>query len=578
MTSFLKIQLFTLFIILLLNLSNSQDITFSQEAGFYPNQFSLTLTSSDGSKIYFTTDGSDPTSSKTAKEYSNPIEVKDRSSEPNIYCEYQEDENSATSICRGTGNKKPPFLIEKGMVVRAVTKNDQGFGKVINKSYFITTGELSQYKEYTVVSLVTNPDNLFSPDKGIYVTGTQYINWKNSGNYNPGKSVWDPDNICNYFSRGSEWEREAHISIFENGKVTLEQDVGIRIKGSSTRNGPQKNFNVYAREKYGNDKIKSSTLFPKNNDINGKQITEYNSISLRGINDETRVRDQFSISLIKDLKSQTTYENKNGVLFLNGEFWGMYVITEKFSNQFFESHYGIPKKDIIFIKEQDIKEGTPEEYNTLINFMDLYSQKDLSDEKNYQEVSNVMDIDSLIDHYAINLYLATFDWPNHNFGLWKNNGDKIDGNEYSDGKWRFMTYDLDYTVGKTYADFGGVEGFQYDMFKHMDSGKKEQPTTLFVALLKNNEFKTKFKKVFEEYSKSIFSTDKTNSLIQEYSSKVTDLIGYTQSRWWGFFGGSRLENIAYAKNNYQTTVLPQMKKFFEERAKYALQQMNNYIK
>jgi len=279
MTSSLKIQLFTLFIILLLNLSNSQDIKFSQEAGFYPNQFSLTLTSSDGSKIYFTTDGSDPTSSKTAKEYTNPIEVKDRSSEPNIYCEYQEDENSATSICRGTGNKKPPFLIEKGMVVRAVTKNDQSFGKVINKSYFITTGELFQYKEYTVVSLVTNPDNLFSPDKGIYVTGTQYINWKNSGNYNPGKSVWDPDNICNYFSRGSEWEREAHISIFENGKVTLEQDVGIRIKGSSTRNGPQKNFNVYAREKYGNDKIKSSTLFPKNNDINGKQITEYNSIS-----------------------------------------------------------------------------------------------------------------------------------------------------------------------------------------------------------------------------------------------------------------------------------------------------------
>ena len=575
----MKANLYLFTLLLLLSLYNSQDtITFSQESGFYPNDFTLTLTSSDNSQIFYTTDGSDPTNSKTAKEYSGPIQVKDRSDEPNIYSDYAEDENSAISVSRGTGYKKPPFLVEKGMVVRAAAKSGQNFGKIHEKSYFVTTGQLAQYKEYTVISLVTNPDNLFDPDKGIYVTGTQYINWKNSGSFNPGKNPWDVDNVCNYFSRGSEWEREASIAIFENGKVTIEQNVGIRIKGSSTRNSQQKNFNVYARKKYGNDKIKSSTLFPKNNDINGKQITEYNSISLRGINDETRVRDQFSISLIKDLKSQTTYENKNGVLFLNGEFWGMYVITEKFSNQFFESHYGIPKKDIIFIKEQDIKEGTPEEYTTLINFMDLYSQKDLSDEKNYQEVSNVMDIDSLIDHYAINLYLATFDWPNHNFGLWKNNGDKIDGNEYSDGKWRFMTYDLDYTVGKTYADFGGVEGFQYDMFKHMDNGKKEQPTTLFVALLKNNEFKTQFKKVFEEYSKSIFSTDKTNSLIQEYSSKVTDLIGYTQSRWWGFFGGSRLENIAYAKNNYQTTVLPQMKKFFEERAKYALQHMNNYIK
>ena len=566
------------YIILLFSISNCQDsITFSQESGFYQTEFALTLKSSDGSSIYYTTDGSDPTKSNTAKEYTSPINVKDRSDEPNIYSDYAEDENSAISVSRGTGYKKPPFLVEKCMVVRAVTKNAQGYGKIVNKSYFITTGQLAQYKEYTVVSLVTNPENLFDPDKGIYVTGTQYINWKKSGSYNPAKSVWDPDNICNYFSRGSEWEREAHISIFENGKITLEQDVGIRIKGSSTRNVQQKNFNVFARKKYGNDKIKSSTLFPKNVDINGKPITEYDSISLRSISEEVRTTDQFSTRLIKDIKTQSTYNLKNGVLFLDGEFWGMYTLTEKFSQQFFESHYGIPKDDIMFIKEQDIKEGSTDEYTKLINFMDLYSQKDLSDDKNYQEVCNVLDIDSLLDHYAINLYLATFDWPNHNFGLWRNSGNKIDGNEYSDGKWRFMTYDLDYTVGKTYADFGGVEGYQYNMFRHMDNGKDKEPTRLFVALLKNNEFKTKFKKTFEEYSNTIFSADKANALIQEFNGQVTELIGYTQSRWWGYFGGSRLENIAYAKNNYQSTILPKMKKFFQERAKYALQHMNEYI-
>ena len=87
------------------------------------------------------------------------------------------------------------------MIVRAVTKDNQSFSQIFEKSYFVTTGQLAQYKDYTVVSLVINPDNLFDPDKGIYVTGTQYINWKNSGNCNPGKSVWDPDNICNFFSR-----------------------------------------------------------------------------------------------------------------------------------------------------------------------------------------------------------------------------------------------------------------------------------------------------------------------------------------------------------------------------------------
>ena len=564
-------------IILILGLSYSQDIiTFSQESGFYPAEFSLSLSSPNNLKIYYTVDGSDPTNSNTAKEYTGPIQIKDRSDEPNIYSDYAEDENSPISVSRGTGYQKPPFLVEKGMVVRAVTKNDQGFSKVVEKSYFITTGQLAQYKDYTVVSLITNPDNLFDPDKGIYVTGTQFINWKNSGSYNPGKNVWDPDNICNYFMRGSEWEREASIAIFENGRVTLEQNVGIRIKGSSTRNIQQKNFNIYARKKYGNDKIKSSTLFPNNYDIDGKPISEYDSISLRGISDEARARDQFSTRLIKDRKLQTTYNMKNSVLFLNGEFWGMYVITEKFSSQFFESHYGIPKQDVVFIKEQDIKEGTPEEYKNLINFMDLYSNKDLSDQNNYQDVCNIIDVDSLIDHYAANLYLATYDWPNHNFGLWKNNGNKIDGNLYSDGKWRVMTYDLDYTVGKTYADFGGVEGYQYNMFRHMDMAKYREPTTLFVSLLKNSEFKKKFINTFEEYANSIMSTDKTDPIIQEFYGEVTDLIGYSQSRWWGYFGGSRLENIAYAKNNYQNNILPEMKKFFEERPKYALEHMKQY--
>ena len=562
------------FILSLLGISNSQ-ITFSQESGFYPTEFDLTLTASD--PIYYTVDGSDPTKSNTAKEYTGPITVKDRSDEPNIYSDYAEDENSPISVSRGTGYQKPPFLVEKGMVVRAATKTAQGYSNIVEKSYFVTTGQLQQYKDYTVVSLVTNPENLFDPDKGIYVTGTQFINWKNSGNFNYGKSVWDPDNICNYFSRGSEWEREASITIFESGKVTLEQNVGIRIKGSSTRNMQQKNFNVYARKKYGSDKIVSSTLFPKNQDINGKPITEYDSISLRGISDEARARDQFSTRLIKDRKLQSTYDLKNSVLFLNGEFWGMYVITEKFSNQFFESHYGIPKNDVIFIKEQDIKEGSPDEYTKLINFMDLYSNKDLSDDSNYQEVCNVIDCDSLMEHYATNIYLATYDWPNHNFGLWKNNGNKIDGNLYSDGKWRFMTYDLDYTIGKTYANFGGVEGYQYDMFRHMNGGGNKAPTNLFIALLKKNkDFKEKFMALFEEYANTIMSTDKANALIQEFQGEVAELIGYSQSRWWGYFGGSRLENIAYAKNNYQTKILPDMKKFFEERPKYALDQMKQY--
>ena len=85
-------------------------------------------------------------------------------------------------------------------------------------------------KDFTVVSLVTNPDNLFDPDKGIYVTGTQYLNWKNSGNFNPGKSVWDPDNICNFFSRVQIGKEKPVLLFLKMAKLLQNKMLGLELK------------------------------------------------------------------------------------------------------------------------------------------------------------------------------------------------------------------------------------------------------------------------------------------------------------------------------------------------------------
>ena len=571
--------LFKIFLILF-SLSNSQDIIFSKNSGFYPKEFLLSLSfssSNEKTKIYFTIDGSDPTNSNTTKEYTEPILIKDRSNEQNIYSDIEENENSPISVSRGIGFKKPPFLVDKCMIVRAVVKNNNLYGNISEKTYFITTDALANYEKYTVISLVTNPDNLFDPEKGIYVTGNQYIRWKNSDSYNPNKGIWDLDNPCNFFMKGSEWEREANIAIFENGVITVDQKVGIRIKGSTSRNSPPKSFNIYARKKYGKGKIKSNTLLPNNLDKDGNLITEYDSISLRSVHLIDRLNDQLSLKLIHNRKLQATTDFKNCVLFLNGEYWGMYALMEKFSSDFFSKHYFIPKDNVVYFKQYEIEEGPKEEYNNIINFMSLYSKKDLSNEIFYQEICDKIDIDSFIEHYASNIFIGTYDWPNHNFGMWKYNGAKTDGNIYSDGKWRFMSYDFDHTLGETYEDFGGVEGYQYDNFQHMDKRKIYPPTNLFVALLKNEEFKKKFQNIFEYYTNNIMRGDKINILLEEYKDNITDLICNSQTRWWGYFSGTKLEVYAYIKNKFHSSFLPNLKKFFEERPKYSLEHMIKYL-
>ena len=57
------------------------------------------------------------------------------------------------------------------MVVRAVTQNEFGHSKIIEKTYFITTENLLKYKDLTVISLIESPNNPFDVEKGIYVTG-----------------------------------------------------------------------------------------------------------------------------------------------------------------------------------------------------------------------------------------------------------------------------------------------------------------------------------------------------------------------------------------------------------------------
>ena len=86
------------------------------------------------------------------------------------------------------------------------------------------------------------------------------MEYKKSGKYDPSKP-FDFHKDCNYCSKGSDWEREVSMTIFKEGKILIEQNVGIRIKGQSTRDMPKKSFSVYARKKYGKKKLKAQFYF-----------------------------------------------------------------------------------------------------------------------------------------------------------------------------------------------------------------------------------------------------------------------------------------------------------------------------
>ena len=142
---------------------------FSVEGGFYNNVFDLTVTSKEQNAVYYTTDGSDPTASKTAMLYTDAISIYDNTSEPNIY--------SAIRDITISTYYPPSQKVDKGIVIRAAAKDADGnFSDVVTNSYFVGK-TASYYSDMKVVSLVTDNDNLFSSEDGIYVNGDAYFNY-----------------------------------------------------------------------------------------------------------------------------------------------------------------------------------------------------------------------------------------------------------------------------------------------------------------------------------------------------------------------------------------------------------------
>jgi hypothetical protein len=154
-------------------------------------------------------------------------------------------------------------------------------------------------------------------------------------------------------------------------------------------------------------------------------------------------------------------------------------------------------------------------------------------------------------------------------------GEKKEGNKFTDGKWRFMTYDLDKTVGNNYLDIGGIEVYEYNMFQHILRKVKNPPTSLFVALLQNDDFKNKFISIFCDYVNDVMALYRINPLLEYYRANVTDILANSLQRWMGF-NKKYIEGYTKYKNQFNDS-LNKIKDYFAFRPNYTLIHMKEFL-
>ena len=338
----------------------SDTVSVSLPGGFYPSAISVEL-SAGTSDIYYTLDGSDPDSG--SQKYSTPINI------------------------------------TKTTTLKALSmKEDYLPSPTTYQSYFI-----NEETDLPVISLISDPYNLFDPDSGIYTNYTM------------------------------DWERSAHVEFFEDDKsFGFSENCGIEIYGSQSANWDQKSITVKFKDKYGVTNI-DYPLFP------GFRINTFKAFVLRNAGNDfqyTHIRDAVMQTLVKDLDIDYL-EYRPATSFINGEYWGIYNIREKINEHYIANRHGVDP-DNIDLLENNMKviQGDSLSYQQLIDYI---STNDMTTDDAYTYLDSVIDLDECILYFAAQAYYDNLDWPGTNIKFWRERS--------ASGKWRWILFGVEFGFG-----------------------------------------------------------------------------------------------------------------------------------
>ena len=428
---------------------------FSMAGGLYYNELSISISVPEGTTVHYTLDGSIPTQRHPMYD----------------------------------GN---PILVNRTTPIRArAFKQDLQPSEVMTQTYFINT-----YHALPIVSLVTDPDELWNEADGMLATG---------GPLNKEKIpfVLAATGKEPIYRTLGKVPRPGHVEYYMlDGTQVMSQGMEFGLQGQFSLDMPQKTFKVRAKAAQGNP-LFEAPLFES------RPFTEYKSFVLRNSGNDnvwTRVNDAYQSMLIDKINTTVVHQAVNPVaVYLNGQYWGHYNMRERVDRFFVAQHEGIPMEqaDNMDILESGgtVAYGSNKEYKALIE-----KAKTLSPGKNpgdLKYITDRIDVDNYFDYMAFVWFFGNSDAGNIRYYKIKGEGHK----------WRWIFYDSDYGMFNSAFD---------SPTSYMDpkgAGDKNVNNTLIRKLLENSEMKEKFLRRLGE----IFQVFTTQTMLDTFNGLVAKI-------------------------------------------------------
>jgi len=476
-----------------------------------------------------------------------------------------------------------PISISKTTVLR-VRAFQSGYSgsDTASQTYVIYTGESTvDSHRYTlpVVSIVTDPKNLWDPQIGIYVAGADYAEATGEGTDPLQTKIALNDenwNLLNFWAQpkshpdplGRTWERDVHFDyIDKDGKTLYSGDGAIQIQGQFSRFGAQKGLALIARGAYG-DSLFNYPFFEN------RTATSYKSLILRASGQDqaySRIRDNLVTSLFEEGNTELPPEravvvqaHKQVVVLLNGKYWGVYDFMEKITEHFIAQRFNLsnPKSiDMLFGNGNQFCVLAGNGWEDYTEMVEWAGSHDLSDPSNYDYINTLMDTENYATYVAAEIIVGNTDSANIKY--WRSA-------EY-DNKWRWIFYDFCWAMNRDDKQEDAYSsGYRRDFFsRYFDpvghGTSKAASTVLIRALLQNSTFRQMFLEKVALMINDVFTPEKINAKVDLLEGNIKEEMKYDVDLWdtitydtWQ----QHCDHIRNYANHYQDYALKYVQNYF----------------
>lgn len=456
----------------------SEKAYFSAPGGFYENPFLLELFPFyPQHHVRYTINGNRPTAQSML--YTGPLSLDDRLYSPT---------DIFTIPVAPEELMYYPDSVGHCIVIRAAVfdENDSCISDVSTNSYFIRSLGCDTHG-LPVVSLCADSTDLFDYHRGILVPGVWF-------------DTLNPSWSGNYYQRGNEWERRVNVEYYNRNNEGINQWAGLRTHGGSSRRIQQKALKVFAREEYGKNTFEYRFFPTIPNDSFKRLILKPFCASWTQAGAADYVCNRMAESLNFESLASTPV-----VMFLNGEYWGIYYLHEKPDEHYLKEHFDIPIDSLnLFCGwSPEVEYGSGDDYR---DFRHWLEEADLTEPENWERVQENVDIPCFIDYEIFEMFIENADWPANNTRSWQLQGEPL--------RWIFFD-------GDACLRYGLFDVFSNATYVGPNIWPSSTLSTLFFRkFLENPEFYDAFFNRFEQLLDSALSYSVTSSYLAEIREQI----------------------------------------------------------